>query len=285
MLWGTTGTAQALAPAGSNPMTVGAVRLLVGGFSLFVLAFFRRELFAGKSWPLLSTAGSSLFVAGYQLFFFAAVARTGVAVGTMVAIGSSPIAAGILGFVVRKEKLDKKWYVATLLAILGCVLLSVSEGQICLDLTGIVLALGAGVSYAAYTVSTKGLLEIHPPDAVMAVVFCGAAILLLPTFFYYDWTWMLQPQGLVIALHLGVVTTALSYWLYARGLQHVNVGSVATLSLAEPLTASLLGILILGERVVGREIFGMLLIFAGVALLSVPSFKIGHKTLYDADER
>jgi len=217
MLWGTTGTAQGLAPVGANSITVGAIRLLVGGFSLLIFAFFRKAFLSGNKWPFLPVFSSSLFVASYQLLFFAAVERTGVAVGTMVAIGSSPVAAGILGFLIRGEKLDKKWYVATLLAVIGCILLSVSGGQICLDLTGVLLALGAGASYSAYTVTTKGLLDIHSPDAVMAVVFSGAAILLFPTFFFYDWKWMLHPQGLVVALHLGVVTTALSYWLYARG--------------------------------------------------------------------
>ena len=270
-LWGTTGTAQGLAPIGANPMTVGAIRLSIGGLSLLILAISRKQLFSGKKWPLVPTIVSALFVACYQLFFFAAVAKTGVAVGTMVAIGSSPVAAGILGFLIRKEKLDKKWYLATLLAVIGCVLLSSADGQISLDLTGVLLALGAGVSYAVYTVTTKGLLDTHSPDAVMAVVFSGAAILLFPTFFFYDWRWMLHPQGFIVALHLGIVTTALSYWLYARGLKLIHVGHVATLSLAEPLTAALLGILILGERVGGQEVFGMFLIFSGVALLAMVS--------------
>ncbi|HFQ93738.1 MAG TPA: hypothetical protein ENK32_06995, partial [Anaerolineae bacterium] len=38
VLWGTTGTAQAFAPAGAHPLSVGAMRLLVGGVALFTLA-------------------------------------------------------------------------------------------------------------------------------------------------------------------------------------------------------------------------------------------------------
>ncbi len=275
MLWGTTGTAQGLAPVGATPLTVGTIRLAIGGLSLLILAIARKQFFSGKRWPRLQTFISAFFVASYQLCFFAAVAKTGVAVGTMVAIGSSPVAAGILGFLIRKETLERKWYIATFLAIIGCALLSMSGGQINLDLAGVFLALGAGVSYAIYTVSVKGLLDQHSPDAVMAVVFTSAALLMIPTIFFADWNWVLQAQGLIVALHLGIVTAALSYWLFARGLKIVKVGNVATLSLAEPLTASLLGVFVLNERLGMLEVLGILLIFSGIAVLAVvPSKRI-----------
>lgn len=273
MLWGTTGTAQGLAPSGANPMTVGAIRLAIGGFALLILAISRKQLFSGKKWPLVPTVISALFVACYQLCFFAAVAKTGVAVGTMVAIGSSPVAAGILGSLIRKEKLERKWYLATFLAVIGCILLSLSGEQLSLNLTGIFLALGAGFSYAMYTVTIKGLLDAHSPDAVMAIVFSFAAILLTPTFFLYEWRWVLHPQGFAVALHLGIITAALSYWLFARGLKSVKVGNVATLSLAEPLTAALLGVLILGESLGTQEILGICLIFTGIAFLAIAPSK------------
>ena len=269
ILWGTTGTAQGLAPSGATPLAVGTIRLAIGGLTLLVLAISRKQFFSGNSWPLLHTFITAFFIASYQLCFFAAVAKTGVAVGTMVAIGSSPVAAGILGFLIRKETLERKWYIATFLAIIGCALLSMSGGQINLDLVGVFLALGAGVSYAIYTVSIKGLLDKHSPDAVMAIVFTSAALLMTPAIFISDWTWMLQTQGLVVALHLGIVTAALSYWLFARGLKTVKVANVATLSLAEPLTASLLGVFVLNEHLGMAEVLGILLIFSGIVVLAI----------------
>ena len=250
-------------------MTVGAVRLGIGGLFLLVLAISRKQFFNGEKWPLVPTFISAVFVACYQLCFFAAVAKTGVAVGTMVAIGSSPVAAGILGFLIRKERLERKWYFATFLAVIGCIFLSLSGGQLSLNLTGIFLAFGAGFSYAMYTVAIKGLLDGHSPDAVMAIVFSFAAILLTPTFFLYDCHWILHPQGFAVALHLGIITVALSYSLFARGLKLVKVGNVATLSLAEPLTAALLGVLILGESLGTQELLGICLIFTGIAFLAI----------------
>lgn len=275
MLWGTTGTAQSLAPVGATPMTIGTIRLAIGGFSLLLLAISRKQLFSGKKWPLFPTFITAFFIASYQLCFFAAVAKTGVAVGTVVAIGSSPVAAGILGFLIRKEKLESKWYLATLLAVIGCALLAMSGEQLSLNLTGIVLALAAGFSYALYTVTIKGLLDEHSADAVMAIVFSLAAILLIPTFFLYDWKWVLCPQGFAVALHLGIITAAISYWLFARGLKTVKVGHVATLSLAEPLTASLLGVFVLHENLGGQELLGICLIFTGIVFLAmIPSKRV-----------
>jgi DME family drug/metabolite transporter len=211
---------------------------------------------------------SALFVAGYQLCFFAGVARTGVAVGTMVAIGSAPVAAGIMGYLVRHERISRRWVAATFLSVAGCTLLATGGGGLQGSMAGVLLALGAGFSYAAYTVSIKGLLEQHAPDAVMAVVFCLAAVLMSPLLFTSSLGWLAETRGLAVALHLGILATAVSYALFARGLSGVSVGTAATLSLAEPLTAAILGVLVLGERLGILQLSGILLLFSGLALLA-----------------
>jgi drug/metabolite transporter, DME family len=271
VLWGTTGTTQALAPIGVSPNSIGAVRLLVGGSVLMMLALLRGGLGAGR-WPVLGTLLAGACVASYQLCFFAAVQRTGVAVGTLVAIGSSPVIAGVLGIVFKGERPGRRWMVATLLALAGCGLLVAGDGKLSADPLGILLALGAGASYASYAMAIKGLLPGRTPDAVMAVVFCIGAVLLSPLLFTSDLHWMAAPRGIVVVLYLGVVVTALSYWLFARGLRSIPVATAVTLSLAEPLTAALLGVVLLGERLSPTALGGIPLLFAGLAVLagSVP---------------
>lgn len=90
-----------------------------------------------------------------------------------------------------------------------------------IDLLGILLAISAGAAYAAYTLVIKGLLEKHSPNAVMAVVVCVGALLLSPLLISVDLAWLLQPRSISVILHLGLATMALSYWLFARGLQTV----------------------------------------------------------------
>lgn len=269
VLWGTTGTTQGLAPENVQPTTIGAIRLAIGGLALMALAVLRGNLINGRRWPAAATALSAAFVATYQVCFFSGVAKTGVAVGTMVTIGSAPVVAGLLAFFIRKEHLGRRWLAATFFAVVGCILLGSSGGNLSADPFGILLALGAGCSYAIYTVSIKGLLEHQSPDAVMAVVFCAAAVLLCPLLLVSDLGWLGQARGIGVALHLGVFATALAYGLFARGLEKVQVGTAATLSLAEPLTATLLGIVVLGERLSLPAMFGVALLFCGIVLLSL----------------
>lgn len=269
VLWGTTGTAQGLAPAGSHPFAVGTMRLVVGGMALFLLAWARGSLPIRSRWPLASTAWAAVFIAGYQLCFFGGVARTGVAVGTVVAMGTSPVAAGILGRVIRREPIRLRWGVATVLAVSGCALLTFSKGAVQVDPTGIGLAIGAGISYAVYTVAMKGILEQQAPEAAMAVCFSMAAVFLSPVLLEADMRWLMRPAGMAVALHLGVVATALAYWCFANGLRSLPVGNAASLSLAEPLTAAILGMVVLGERLSPPALTGIFLIFLGIVVLSV----------------
>lgn len=279
MLWGTTGTTQGLAPAEANPLSVGAARLAVGGLALLAFSLFRGSFRKESEWSVPLVGVSAFFVAAYQLCFFSGVAKTGVAVGTMVAIGSAPVFAGVLGYFVRKERLGIVWGLSTLMAVAGCLLLVLPGKGLHADFNGILLAAGAGFSYAGYTITMKGLLEKCAADAVVALVFSLAAVLLAPFLFFYDASWIFSSGGLLVALHLGIMTTAVSYWLFAKGLKNVNVGTAATLSLAEPLTATCLGIAVLHERLMVMEYFGMGLLFLGIVLLVAgPAILPGKRT-------
>lgn len=269
VFWGTTGTAQALAPQGAQPATVGAARLAVGGAALLAFAAARRQLSRADRWPVWATLVAAASMAAYQLSFFAGVAKTGVAVGTIVAIGSAPILTGAFGFLVRGERPGRRWAMATALAVLGCALLIVAGRSIQINPLGLVLAIGAGIAYASFTIASKNLLEDKSPEAVMAVVFCLGALFLAPLLFSADLTWLEQPRGMAVALHLGLVTVAIAYSLFARGLSQVPVATAATLTLAEPLTAGMLGVFLLGERLTPFAVFGIVLIFSGLAIISL----------------
>ncbi len=276
--WGTTGTVQALAPEGAQPVIIGAIRVVAGGIALVLYALARGAFRGGAKWPIGPTFLAGLSMIGYNLLFFSGVYRTGVAVGTIVGIGSSPILAGIVGYILRGERPDRWWAMATALAICGCVFLVAPGSQVYVDLLGVLLAVGAGLAYAIFTVTSKGLIENHPPEAVMAVAFGIGAILALPLFFSADLSWIAQPNGTVIAIYLGLVTVALAYNLFARGLQLVSVATAATLTLAEPLTAGILGIVVLGEPITQATFLGMAFIFAGLAFLTYGQRK-SHRSL------
>lgn len=268
LLWGTTGTAQAFAPAAASPLAIGAVRLTVGSLVLLLWSGRHGRHPNGRRWPMRWLLFAAAAMAGYQPFFFAAVANTGVAVGTMVAIGSAPIVAGLGQWLVWGQRPSAHWLLATTSAIIGAVLLALSGGDVAVDINGILLAVGAGSCYALFALASKPLLQIGPPDRVTAVTFALAALFLLPIWWLQDMAWLLTGQGMLVALELGVITTAVAYLLYARGLLGVSLATAVTLTLAEPLTATLLGIFLLGETVTGPVLLGIGFIFAGLFILA-----------------
>jgi DME family drug/metabolite transporter len=273
LLWGTTGTAQYFAPEGASPMTVGAFRLLIGGTALLLIAFLNGGIKDGKSWNKLYVFIGALSVAAYQVTFFTGVKLTGVAVGTIVAIGSAPVSAGLLGYFILRERILPPWIISSALAIAGCALLALSGGgHVQVSPVGVICAFAAGFSYALYALLIKVLIKDHKETAVIGLLFFGGAVLLSPALLTGA-EWVFTPQGLGVGLYLGLITTALSYVLFARGLQTVSVSTTATLSLAEPLTATLLGIFLIGEKINTMVAAGIACLFIGIAILVLKSGK------------
>lgn len=271
LLFGTTGTAQALGPDAS-PLAVGAARTAVGALLLVLIARLLRSAGERTSWPAGTLAVAAIGIAGYQLCFFAAVADTGVAVGTVVAIGSAPALAGILARLADGTPLSGRWAVCTACATAGVFLLVLGGRAADVSPPGVLLALGAGASYAAYTVAGKRLLAAgHGPEQTMARAFSLAALLLAPILVTTgSASGVFTTDGLLLALYLGAIPTALAYVLFARGLRRLTPGEAATLTLAEPLTAAALGAIVLGERPGLLAVGGGALVLAGLVALSLP---------------
>jgi DME family drug/metabolite transporter len=278
VLFGTTGTAQALGPD-IEPLAVGSARIVVGAALLSVIALATGRARGGSA-PGRARLGSAdrrlvlvagAFVAVYQASFFTAVADTGVAVGTVVALGSAPAFTGLFGRVFAGERLEGRWFAATGLACAGVCLLTLggsSGGEV--SAPGIGLALAAGAGYAGYAVIGKHLLDHGgTPEGVMAAVFGTGAIALLPALVLVDSGDLLTANGLALAAYLGVVTTAVAYILFAKGLARIGASETATLTLAEPVTAMALGVAVLGERPGAAALAGAALVLAGLALLAV----------------
>jgi len=267
VMWGTTGTARALAPADAAPLAVGAVRIAIGGALLVLIALARGTLFATR-WPVAPAITAAAAVAVYQLSFFEGVARAGVAVGTILAIGSAPAFAGLFAWLTLRERPTTRWLVSTAIALTGLVLLVLPSATATVQASAIVLPLIAGAGYAVYATASKRLVRLGDNVAVAALAFGGGALLLVPVLLIVDLRWLADPRGAIVVLELGVVATALAYILFTAALVRLPVSWSATLSLAEPLTASLLGLAVLGESLAPVQLAGAALVAIGLLVLA-----------------
>jgi drug/metabolite transporter, DME family len=250
----------------------------VGGGLLLSVALITAE--RRRSVRTLLSAGGSARIAlvlaaaavgGYQVCFFAAVRMTGVAIGTVVAIGSAPVFTGALTRLTGGSPVGLRWILATSAAVAGCTVLVTAGKAAGTDPAGILLALAAGLCYAVYAVTAARLISAGSPEtAVMGLLFGGAAVLLAPVLAASSPGWVLSQRGVAVVCYLGVVTTVLAYLLYGRGLRTVSAPVAVTLGLAEPVVAAILGVVVVGERLTSVGIVGLVLVGLALATLVVP---------------
>ena len=268
VLFGPAGTAAALGPANATALGIGGLRLTVGAFALFLIM----PLVGGRwsSLPRLwrrppiwiMAAGA----AGYQLFFFPAVQRSGVAVSTLVTVGAGPLFTGVLGWLALRQRPARAWMVATVIAIVGMILRSWGELRVG-DGFGLLLAALAGFCGASYVVAAKVMLDRggHVVELPGAAYLLGS-VFLAPVLLTQPLGWLGAPSGLALALYLGVVTMALANVLQVRGMRGMGPGPAATLLLADPLTATVLGVAVLGETLTPISTVGLVLVLLGLLL-------------------
>lgn len=248
VLWGTTGTTQELAPEAATPLSVGALRLLVAAVALLLIAGVTGHLQRVTGMRRPATLIAALGVAAYQPFFFLSVDRTGVVVGTIVAIGSAPVVAGLLAWALDRVPPSRTWLGATGAAIAGVALLVAAGRNIGISGDGVLFAVVAGTAYAFYVIAARQFSREGNVVGSTTVIFAIAAVLLLPLLGSADLAWVAEPAGWLAVLHLGVLATAAAYLLFASGLRTTRSTTATTLSLGEPATAALLGVIVIGER-------------------------------------
>jgi DME family drug/metabolite transporter len=248
VLWGTTGTTQELAPDAASPLTIGALRLLVAAIVIVAIAARTGQLRRVRHLRRPATLLAAIGVAAYQPFFFLAVDKTGVVMGTIVAIGSAPVFGGLFAWGFDRVPPSRLWTAATAVAVIGVSLLIAAGNELGSNGDGIIFALVAGAAYATYVIAARQLAKEGEVIGSTAIIFALAAALLLPLLGTDDLGWVGTAGGTIAVLHLGVLATAAAYLLFAKGLQTTQSTTATTLTLGEPVTAALLGVLAVGER-------------------------------------
>ena len=266
VLFGTTGTAKELGPDSATALGVGGIRILFGAITLWLIARSLPRWRDFRAFGVLLVIGG-LGVAAYQPGFFAATDRLGVALGTIIALGSGPLFAGILELALGSRP-GAQWLMATVVSIIGGALLVIpGAAEADFSVVGLLAALTAGFGYAVYAVVTKRLI-MRGLQATVASAwqFSIGALVLLPFLAGEPMGWLHTPNGLVMALWLGVAATGVAYLLYGYGLRTLDTATATTLTLAEPVTAALFALVVLDEHLSAIEWAGAGVVLLGLAL-------------------
>lgn len=279
MLWGTTGTSQALAGGSLSSLWFGALRLLFA--MVFFLAFaavtgaLNRR--AWKSLTPMSAIGAGLCMATYNLTFFAGVKLTGVGIGTAIALGSGPIWAGLLQAFFQRQPPTPSWWWGTVVAIAGGVMLSLGARAEAMSPLGVGLCLGSGLSYAVYTLLNKRMVGLAPASSITLASFCVATLVALPMA-AIDTGWpSLEMRDLIAVLYTGIVTAGVGYLLFSFALHHIRPATAVSLALTEPFVAFVLAVLLLNEPASVIASTGLALVVAGVLGVVRSELSIEHK--------
>jgi len=277
VLWGTTGTVAHFAPAGASPLAIGLATFGIGGLVLAaislrrVLAVLRRRAHLG--WLLAGAVGVVLYPSAY----YPSMTLAGVAVGNVVALGSGPIFAALLEWAVDRRRPDARWAIATGVAVVGIVLLSLGgHGGAAADASaapvGVGLALLAGFGYALYAFAGARLIAGGASaTGAMGALFLTGGLACLAWLAVVGLGPLVSLQGAATIAYLALVPMALAYLLFGYALRALTSSSATTLALAEPVVATLLAVLVVGERPTAVGWTGLAVVAVGIALLAVPA--------------
>ena len=278
LLWGTTGTAAALAP-GVGSLAVGAAAM--GGGGLLQAAAAAGPIRANRAglaaqWPTLAVGATA--VAVYPLAFYTSMRLAGVAVGTVVSIGSAPMAAALIERLIDGRSLSRRWAIGATLGVLGVVALAIArtgsaESATGADgarpLAGVALGLLAGLTYALYSWgAARTMGQGLPSHAVMGAIFGIGGVLLLPVLLLTGAPIIASWHNFTAVAYLAAVPMFIGYVLFGRGLAAVPASTATSLSLLEPAVAAVIAVLLLHEELPASGWVGMGILLASLVALT-----------------
>ena len=273
-LIGTIGTASELGPDSLSAVATGSWRGLIGAAGLLTASLIRNQAPWRYPLPARWVVLGGLGVAASQLAFFEAMSRTGVAVGTLVAIGIGPAAAGVIDWLAYRQVPGWRWVAGAALALVGVALLSGGAADVVWSGVGFGVLAGCGIPCQGF--AAQRLMRDRPLLPAMATVLAAGSILLLPTALASLDKAFGSAASTSTVVYLGLVTVTLAHSLWGAGLKRLSLSVVVVVGLLEPAVAATLAMTVLSEPATAALLAGISLVIAGVAVTShSPKARVG----------
>jgi DME family drug/metabolite transporter len=275
VLWGTVGVAvkAIYGLSDTNPLSIGFLRLAISVPALFIAG---RLVLGERMFRVARRDGALMLLLGvtialYQVCYFGAIARVGVAIAVLVTLCTAPVIVALLSLWLFREKLTSKLMLALAFALLGTVLLvgiqPNSAGGQANTAIGVLLALLSAFGYAVVTLCSRLIAGRYHPLQSLTIGFGTGALILLPFALLNGFVLSYPVSGWVLLLYLGLVPTVLAYVLFLSGIRHTTATAASITTLLEPLTSTLLAWLFFKEQLGVFGLLGAMLLLGAIVLL------------------
>ncbi len=275
VLWGTVGVAVKViyGLAETNPLSIGFFRLAIAAPALFWACWWTlgAGMFRVVRRDLVSMMLIGVMMALYQVCYFSAIAKVGVAIAVLVTLCIAPIFVALLSLWLFREKLTSRLLLALTFALIGTVLLVGVQpngaGALHNTVVGVLLALGSAFGYAVIALCSRTLAQRYHPLQSLTIGFGTGAIVLLPFALSNGFVVSYPAVGWMLLLYLGLIPTVLAYVLFLYGIRHTTATVASITTLLEPLTSTLLAWLFFKEQLSVFGLMGGILLIGAIVLL------------------
>lgn len=276
VMWGLVGLCtRYLYSIGFTPFQASMWRALVAGMIILPLMFIknpgRMNLKSFKHLGYFVISGTFGLALCYSSYFLTIQAST-LAVAAVM-LYSSPIMVMIMARFIFKEALTKRKIISLIAAFAGCILMSgiLTGGAGALSPVGLLIGFLSGFGYALYNIGSRLALGKYDTYVVTAYTFLFTVLGMIP-FTIGDSTGPMMiehPFSILVVIIMGTICTLIPYTLYVLGLNYVEVGKASVIAFAEPVTATILGLIFFGERLSLPTVIAIILILISVLVVSV----------------
>lgn len=267
VLFASGGASRAIVGFPGTGISFAAWRVFIGAIGLLIYSKYKfgtRGIKVLLRQPVMWLMGGSILF--YQGAFFFGAGRIGIAIGTLVALGSAPLLAGLISWWMGLGKPSIQWAISTAIAIFGLGLLTSTSGNA--DSLGLLFVALAGWAYSILTVLGVKMVRDHNVTGieVLTVSFAIGGIYSIPILATTS-SWLVEPKAIAAVLWAGLAAATLAYSLFGIGISHLSAGTVSTLTLFEPVTATALGVILLDESINTRGWIGCAIIIVALGFV------------------
>ncbi|SES18765.1 DMT family transporter [Salipaludibacillus aurantiacus] len=272
IFWGISGgIGDILMDKGWDPLVISLYRGAVGFicfFTWFLLRFREYWTYSPRlfMWSVLAGVG----VAGNFTFYYLSIEASSVAVAATL-MYTAPVFVLLISFFLRIERSSWFKWGCIFGVLMGIILLTgaYNPEEISVSLAGAAAGLSAGLFYALFIFGFKKSSTIGKPQTTLTIAFLSFCVILIFLADKKEAASVMTSSDLGWFILLGLVGAGISFIFYVIGIRRTTPTTASMVAMVEPVTASLFGILLLGNQLDMIQFLGMGIILSTVTFLSV----------------